>query len=189
MVNLRRGRAESDFSLACLTCNKNLGEKDDDHDRWRPGKIVTHCEGSTVTHCSKLGKPHHTQFSWPACWSCQQPLGCPKCTASVVTEVLCERCLVWGSLPAFLQNGPLTNHPLQLQKRGGQQAPTLSAYPTLWQHRYRRSESQFREDLPTPHTERGKTVMAAMLDALKKGEHVPYEDMIIAAWELPRRTA
>ena len=115
----------------CLTCNKDLGAKAEDHDPWRAAPIF-HCEGSTVAWQAKgIRHPHHTSTLWPLCFLCHQPLGCPKCAASSRVEVVCGACNVWGTLEALLEHGPLES------VYGNKPGKPISSYPDIWQARYR----------------------------------------------------
>ena len=128
-------------------------------------------------------RAHHTLNPWPYCWKCNKSLGCAKCVPNAITDVACEVCMVWGTLPALLLHGPLVNNKNQLWLRHGKQAPPLSHYPPHWQARYRRDEEEFQQGLMTPLSAEGKGIMGKVMDILKKGESVPYENIIIKAWD------
>lgn len=120
-------------SMICPTCGIDMVEHG-----WAPvaSPRIFHCEGSTVEFGAKKIDPHHSRWVWPSCWRCGESLGCGKCATSDRLEVLCTKCIVWGTEAAFLHHGPILNDPGPLARRGGRRAPSLSEYPSVWARRY-----------------------------------------------------
>lgn len=174
-------------SLKCPECNANLGEKTDEHGAWHlrnAHQKIAHCDGSPCAYGAKEKAPHHTMFQWPDCWKCGLPLGCPKCSADVTTELLCEACLAWGTADALLQHGPISNDPAQLRKRAGKRAPTLAEYPPRWRTAYLADERPFFQDLDEMA---GKTEHAKrMVDAFSSAIPERYAEIILRLWEQSR---
>lgn len=140
----------------------------------RPSDAVT-------TPCPKCQQS--AAIIWPSCWKCSRPLGCYLCNSGIETEVMCQLCVTWGTMDALAEHGPISNHPRHVRLREGRYAPAIEEYPLAWRSHYQRTESRFQHSLQQPRTDRGKQVMVAMMDALKKGETLKYEELIIQAWE------
>lgn len=122
-----------------------------------------------------------TLVIWPSCWSCFQPLGCKKCSASAVDAVFCKKCLVWGTREALLQHGPINNDPAQLRLRRGRVAPELDAYPPDWVAAYKRDEQTFQGviEAGAPQSDRARLIPPKILDAIRRGEPLPYEGLVV----------
>jgi hypothetical protein len=140
MTRSRRSESSSHNDRVCQTCGEDMTDYG-----WTKGPVL-HCTGSDVAWGFRMlkdrnGNPspeHHWKTLWPPCWSCLKPLGCGLCTTTTATEILCRRCVVWGTVEALLEHGPISNDPFGLARRGGKIAPSLSAYPASWRERYGR---------------------------------------------------
>jgi len=121
--------------VRCPVCNDNLSIQDGRPVHWwtycaRPPTPV-HCVGSQVAWPGRSAPiPHHGRRAY-RCWRCRESLGCDQCAGSV-TEVLCDACLVWGTVEAFAQHGAITNHRISVEKRGNRLAPQYADYPPRW---------------------------------------------------------
>jgi len=177
------GPLASASPLTCNDCGENLGIATDKHGAWRlkDGQSVHHCDGSTVAFGAKNIGPHHTLTPWPPCWRCQQPLGCPKCVSCTPDEVLCEACLVWGTLAAFLQHGPITNDLHQLRKRGGKRAPTVEDYPPLMRAQYAATEDRVFESLALSPADTNHA--RQMMDVFSAAIPERYAAAILQRWQ------
>ena len=122
---------------------------------------------------------------WPSCWRCQKNLGCYRCEASSITEVICYSCVCWGTLDALIQHGPIANTTVQINKRNGYRGLPLTAYPPSWQSTYAHREQEMYEELEymTPRSEQGQQVTTFLLDIFKNGQPIAYEDVLINIWD------
>ena len=181
-VKPKLGTSDTPLSLKCSTCNLNLGEDGLKNDRWRlkAGQAIHHCDGSTVAFGAVDRGAHHTLHPWPNCWRCHLSLGCPKCVTANALEVLCERCLVWGTREAFLHHGPIANDPNQVRKRGGRKAPEVLAYPDAWLVPFTHGEMQFE----TSETSSAKGVAhgTRLLDVFSAAIPERYAAAILHQW-------
>jgi len=126
----------------CGTCHERMPPTWWNSSREPPD--VVHCEGSPVGWQTRgRENPHHGRSRYPDCWHCGYSLGCDQC-GGVITEVLCVKCVVWGTKDAFLHHGPILNTPPMMAKRGGKRAPQTAEYPASWASAYR---SQDRPEL------------------------------------------
>lgn len=142
------------------------------------GQPARLCIGSTHAVAQ-----HSSTAPWPACWKCRMLLGCPKCGAGTAQEVLCKRCMVWGTLEALIHQGPVTNTPQQVAKRNGRHAPGIAEYPQEWRRAYAAAETAFDDALRafTPCTERGRSATLNYFDVFKRRATTPpYEAELLA---------
>lgn len=98
--------------------------------------VPLHCTGSVAFGAPE--KFHHGRYLNQPCWKCGGHLGCDSCQ-STKSEILCDKCLVWGTVAALVQHGPLINTPQAMAKRGGKRAPQIGEYPLAYQKVYRRT--------------------------------------------------
>jgi len=147
------------------------------------GIEMKRCGGSVVAFGSGpwAGREHWSKKEWPRCWKCGGAMGCPKCTAGVITEVLCTRCVVWCTITAFVHHGPIGNQAIQVTKRKGKLAPGLREYPEAYQRAYRTSEPAYIEELRAmaPKTGKGRAASLGMWEMFKRSGPLAYEQVFI----------
>jgi hypothetical protein len=105
---------------------------------------------------------------YPDCWRCGESLGCDQC-GGVITEVLCVRCVAWGTLDALLEHGPILNTPAMVAKRRGRSAPQIQHYPVAWASAYRSMERPELDSVPS---------VGSLSEVVKLAEQQPVSDAV-----------
>jgi hypothetical protein len=134
----RRGKEEVIQVLRCATCGEHMPPEFWYGLKQAPAPI--HCEGSRVAWTrAGMTHPHHGRFRHPACWNCQQSMGCDQCVSS--RETICKRCAVYVYPEHLARLGPLLNTPQMLSRRDGLRAPQVADYPAAFRDAYRRKHA------------------------------------------------
>lgn len=183
MSKRRKFKGNEHGADVCPECSQRLS--DDAMRHFWTGPII-HCNGSRlVWHHRKIDNPHHGHAFYSACWSCGGGLGCDQC-AGVVTEVLCRRCVCWGTPEALAEHGAFLNTPEAVRRRGGSLAHPITSYPEhfqrAWQEQCSRDSPElaklyadYRRELATNAAGAEKRMGSALRAALENiGRPMPF---------------
>jgi len=146
-VMARRKDLPRTTGTTCPDCGQGM---DDATSRVFWSGTVVHCHGSSTAFRAPgrvLENPHHGHVLYAECWKCRGSLGCDTCNGPL-DDVLCTKCVAWGTPEAFAAHGACENSPEMVRRRGGRRAPQYANYPVQFRQAWNAQMERDNEHAP-----------------------------------------